>query len=293
MRCETILRQLDRYRTGEVSQKIRDSVEAHLARCCGCSAELTRLKTLAAGISRLRTTAPRELIQNVMEKSMDKYGRVETELGVVWVAFNERGITMILPGRNSASAFEEVYLRRRFRLAQPASVPESYALSVKRAAAGNPLHHPRLDLEGLSPFEQKALPLLLRIPRGEVRPYFWLAREAGNPKAVRAVGTAMARNPLPLLLPCHRVVPAQGGVGNYAFGSSMKRTLLEREGVPIEELDGLARSGVRYLGCKSTGIYCFPTCHDARRMKPQNRLLFSDTEQAAGSGYRPCQHCRP
>jgi O-6-methylguanine DNA methyltransferase len=155
------------------------------------------------------------------------------------------------------------------------------------------LNRPRLDLDGLTPFEQKSLLLLLQIPRGEVRPYSWLAREIGNPKAARAIGTAMARNPVPLLLPCHRVVPAEGGVGNYAFGSAMKRALLKQEGVPVNELDSLARSGVRYLGCKSTGIYCFPTCRDARRMKPENRMPFSDSGQALESGYRPCQHCRP
>ncbi len=164
---------------------------------------------------------------------------------------------------------------------------------VRQAAGGIPPRHLSLDLEGLTPFEQKALILLRQIPRGEVRPYFWLAREAGKPKAVRAIGTVMARNPVPLLLPCHRVVPAQGGIGNYAFGSDMKRTLLTREGVPVEELEHLARSGVQYLGCKSTGIYCFPTCRDARRMKPENRLLFRNASQAVESGYRPCRHCRP
>jgi O-6-methylguanine DNA methyltransferase len=293
MRCNAIQQQLDRYRTGEIPRKVHDSVEAHLSHCAGCSAELTRLNTLAADMLRLRSAAPREIIQSVMEKSMDKYGRVETDLGDFWVAFNKQGISMIMPVKKCASSFEEAYLHRRFRWPQPASVPESYAVLVKRAATGDPLPHPRLDLSGLGSFEQKALPLLLRIPRGEVRPYFWLAREAGNPKAVRAVGTVMARNPVPLLLPCHRVVPAQGGIGNYAFGSSMKRTLLSREGVPVAELDDLARSGVRYLGCKTTGIYCFPTCHDARRMNPQNRLLFTDAAQAAKSGYRPCRHCRP
>jgi len=293
MRCETALKHLDRYRTGEVSQKIRDSVKTHLNLCAECSAELAELKILASGMSRLRSTAPREIIQNVREKSMDKYGRVETELGDVWVAFSKVGISMILPVRKSVSSFEYAYLHRRFRWPEQASVPEEYANVVRQAVAGNPPPHPRLDLAGLGRFEQKALPLLLRIPRGEVRPYSWLAREAGNPNAVRAVGTVMKRNPFPFLLPCHRVVPMEGGIGNYAFGSGMKRTLLEKEGVPVAELARLARDGVRFIGCKTTGIYCYPTCHDAQRMKPQNRLPFADAAQAAASGYRPCLHCRP
>ncbi len=224
---------------------------------------------------------------------MDKYGRVDTELGVVWVAFNSRGITMVYPGAGSAERFAQVYLSRRSREALPSAVPAHYATLIRDAGEGKAPRRLPLDLDGLTPFEQKALLLLQSIPRGEVRPYFWLAREAGSPKAVRAIGTVMARNPVPLLLPCHRVVPAHGGVGNYAFGSDMKRNLLEREGVPVEELEGFARMGVQYLGCRSTGIYCFPTCRDARRMKPENRLFFRSADQAAGSGYRPCRHCRP
>ena len=77
---------------------------------------------------------------------------------------------------------------------------------------------------------------LARIPSGEVRPYAWLAREAGRPKAIRAVGTVMARNPVPFLMPCHRLVPSTGGVGNYYYGPEMKWTLLEREGIPREDL---------------------------------------------------------
>ena len=200
---------------------------------------------------------------------------------------------MVYPGAEGADGFVQGYLSRRFRTAQPGIVPASYAGLVREAAAGNPPRRLPLDLDGLTDFEQKTLLLLRTIPRGEVRPYSWLAREAGNPKAVRAVGTTMARNPLPFLLPCHRVVPSEGGVGNYAFGSKMKRRLLEREGVPVKELDTLARSGVRYLGCKSTGIYCFPTCRDARRTSPENRLFFNSANQAAESGYRPCKHCRP
>ena len=72
-----------------------------------------------------------------------------------------------------------------------------------------------------------------RIPRGEVRTYGELAAIVGRPRAARAVGTAMARNPVPLLVPCHRVVPSSGGVGNYGFGSDLKAKLLAGEGVVL------------------------------------------------------------
>jgi methylated-DNA-[protein]-cysteine S-methyltransferase len=293
MRCEIVSKNLDRYRTEELSTRLKVSIENHLTNCRPCSAKLVDLNRLAADIGLLRAAAPPTLTKIVMESAMDRYGPVETEVGKVWIGFNTRGITMVYPGAQGAPAFSQAYLSRRFRVAQPASVPRYYANLVRQAASGTPLQNPRLDLDGLTPFEQATLGFLLHIPRGEVRPYSWLAREVGKPRAVRAVGTAMARNPVPLLLPCHRVVPADGGVGNYAFGSEMKKVLLQREGVPLEELDSLAQNGVRYLGCKSTGIYCFPTCCNARRMKPENRLFFSDASRAEESGYRPCRHCKP
>ena len=88
-----------------------------------------------------------------------------------------------------------------------------------------------VDLSSRSPFHQEVLRATARIPRGEVRTYAQLAAAVGRPRAARAVGTAMARNPVPLLVPCHRVVPSSGGVGNYGYGSELKAKLLATEGV--------------------------------------------------------------
>jgi methylated-DNA-[protein]-cysteine S-methyltransferase len=68
------------------------------------------------------------------------------------------------------------------------------------------------------------------VRRGETVTYGELAARAGNPKASRAVGTACARNPIPIVVPCHRVLPGGGGIGNYAGGPARKRALLELEG---------------------------------------------------------------
>jgi len=68
------------------------------------------------------------------------------------------------------------------------------------------------------------------VARGEVVTYGKLAERSGNPKAFRAAATACARNPVPLVVPCHRVVPSSGGIGNYGGGAARKRVLLELEG---------------------------------------------------------------
>ncbi len=83
-----------------------------------------------------------------------------------------------------------------------------------------------------APFRHKVLEELHRsVHRGETVTYGQLAARAGNPKASRAVGTACARNPIPIVVPCHRVLPGGGGIGNYGGGPERKRALLELEGV--------------------------------------------------------------
>ena len=133
----------------------------------------------------------------------------------------------------------------------------------------------------------------LEIPHGEVRPYAWVAREIGQPGAVRAVGTALGRNPIPLLIPCHRVVRSDGAIGDYALGRQAKETMLAAEGVDLAALQRLASSGARYIGSDTTRIFCLPTCRHARRIAELHRVLFSSESAAVRESYRPCKVCRP
>jgi len=84
-----------------------------------------------------------------------------------------------------------------------------------------------------APFRRTVLGRLLEIPRGEVATYGELARRAGKPRAARAAGSACATNPVPISVPCHRVVPGSGGVGNYGGGPDRKWFLLGLEGAPV------------------------------------------------------------
>ncbi len=99
----------------------------------------------------------------------------------------------------------------------------------------------------VGPFEREVLEELRRIPAGETRTYTEIAHRIGRPQAVRAVGNACAHNPIPVLIPCHRVVPAHGGIGNYsaAGGPETKHRLLEREGAHLTDRPEQRRSGSR------------------------------------------------
>lgn len=81
----------------------------------------------------------------------------------------------------------------------------------------------------MTPFAKKVYRAVLKIPLGEVRSYKWVAREAGRPRAYRAVGQILKRNPLPLLIPCHRVVHAHKASGGYIWGIRTKRQILNLE----------------------------------------------------------------
>jgi methylated-DNA-[protein]-cysteine S-methyltransferase len=87
-----------------------------------------------------------------------------------------------------------------------------------------------LDLRPSAPFSRQVLKRLARVPYGEVTTYGALAREAQRPQAARAVGTVMNRNPIPIVLPCHRVVGANGSLVGYAGGLERKELLLKLEG---------------------------------------------------------------
>lgn len=90
-----------------------------------------------------------------------------------------------------------------------------------------------LDLRGVTAFREAVLRELMTVPYGETTTYAELARAVGNPRAVRAVGSACATNPLPLFIPCHRVLRSDGQLGGYRGGVEAKRVLLRMEGIDV------------------------------------------------------------
>ncbi len=90
-----------------------------------------------------------------------------------------------------------------------------------------------IDSQTGTAFEKSVWKAIMKIPKGEVRSYKWVAKRIGRPRACRAVGNALRKNPLAPLVPCHRVV-ASNGLGGYSGGLEKKRLLLEKEGVYLE-----------------------------------------------------------
>jgi O-6-methylguanine DNA methyltransferase len=229
-----------------------------------------------------------ELVERVLARGTDRLFSCNSPLGEVYVGVSQSGVRLL--GRAaSPEEFAKRY-RERFGRLLAWSTDETTRRMAERVAAaiaGEKVEVPA-DLSGTTPFQRRVLEVVRGIDRGEVRPYAWVAREAGSPKASRAVGTVMANNPVPLLIPCHRVIRNDGTTGSYAFGAGEKVGLLEGEGVSVKEL-----AGSPYLATPTTGIFCHATCPNARRIKPENRRRFRSTKAATNAGYRPCRVCRP
>jgi O-6-methylguanine DNA methyltransferase len=242
------------------------------------------------------TPAPQGLAPSVLAvvDLADRYFQIEAPLGSVYVAYNGRGLSAVLRAE-SGGAFEQAFHALTGRTATLApEPPASLAVAVERHLRGEVRGQLRFDLRGLSEFERAVLLKALEIPRGQVRPYGWIAREIGRPKAVRAVGTALGHNPIPLFIPCHRVVRSDGHLGQYSLGgTAAKRVMLAAEGVSPDDLEALAQAGIRYFGSDTTGIFCFPTCRHARRVMDRHRMHFASEAEAVAAGYRPCKVCRP
>ena len=224
------------------------------------------------------------------------YASLPTDIGDLWIAWTSRGVRAAMR-EVTAEEFSRWYAGR-FGVVpvRAGAVPPAVRRGVlaRLAGSGGQGGSVRFDLGGLTPFEQDVLQTTLRIPRGEVRPYSWVARTMGRPLAVRAVGTALAHNPIPYLIPCHRVVRADGQLGEYSGGGPVvKRAILGWEGVDAAELERLARRGVRFVGSDTTHVFCYPTCSNARRITDTHRVAFPTAEHATRAGYRACKVCAP
>jgi methylated-DNA-[protein]-cysteine S-methyltransferase len=101
---------------------------------------------------------------------------------------------------------------------------------INKYFSGQPLiFNETLDIREATSFQQRVWQAACSIPYGQTRSYKWLACQVGSPRAARAVGQALAVNPLPIIIPCHRVITSQGKLGGFAGGLALKRRLLELE----------------------------------------------------------------
>ena len=154
-------------------------------------------------------------------------------LGALWLAWDDAGLVALDQFAARASTARRVEQRALGR--EERDVPPALAEPFEAFDRGEPIDLAELPvvLEG-PPFFVAVWRALRNVKRGQVRTYGGLARDVGSPRATRAVGTAMARNPLPLVVPCHRVIAEGSSLGGYSDGLPRKVVLLALEGVRVD-----------------------------------------------------------
>lgn len=163
---------------------------------------------------------------------MTRYGMVQTAAG--WAALVERDgkvLGVVLPAETPDHAHAQVAEGWPNARYDPATLAEVQS-GIRDYFAGQPVKfNAPLDLSDLPPFRRRVLEACQQIPYGQRRTYGDLARQIGRPRAARAVGQALGRNPIPLLVPCHRVVQSDGGLGGFSSpsGPQQKAELLRLE----------------------------------------------------------------
>jgi methylated-DNA-[protein]-cysteine S-methyltransferase len=161
---------------------------------------------------------------------------METPIGVLTIESNDKAVTLITLPREAGEHFQAAKERMPAPKSKDGPVPEPLAMAVAQlqeyfAGRRRQFDLP-LELDGTE-FQRRVWLNLAEIPYGETVSYAELAMIVGRPHAYRAVGQANGANPIPIVLPCHRVLASGGGLGGYGGGLPMKRSLLALEGVEI------------------------------------------------------------
>jgi O-6-methylguanine DNA methyltransferase len=250
---------------------------------------MTETAALEGLLDTMRASAPATLADRVLAT----WVRVPARFGDVFIAITDQGIAKVAPAEVIDGDGEQFAAEYRAQFDRPIMAGTHVPPGIEEALRSGNATALSYDLRGLSKFEQAVLRKTLEIPSGEVRPYAWVAREIGRPGAVRATGTALGRNPVPVLIPCHRVTRSDGQPGNYAYGPALKERLLVAEEVDLDAMRALAGAGVHYIGDDTTHVVCYPTCHHARQTAPAHRRTFRSFAAALSLGYSACVDCRP
>ena len=183
--------------------------------------------SISASIERLRERAAAEGLLDVA------YARTDSPFGPLLLATTPKGLVRVgLPNQDEELLLEELAAKVSPRVLEAPAALDEARRELERYFEGR-LQRFELPLDWAltGGFQGRVQRQIDRIPYGQTRTYTEIARRAGNARAVRAAGTACGRNPLPVVVPCHRVLRSGGGLGGYGGGLAMKEALLVLEGV--------------------------------------------------------------
>jgi methylated-DNA-[protein]-cysteine S-methyltransferase len=305
--CREIEPDLVAVAAGEAEASEARSVERHVAVCRGCRDELARYRVLEGMVTDLRrepvagadpTLARAELESRLADirSRMVAYGMFDSPLGKLLIARSELGVSMVryIDSERSGRA----YLARVAgdeAVEDKSAVEGTYReLADYLGARSTRLAWP-LDLRWTgSDFQRRVLAATAQLPYGAITSYAGIARRIGAPASVRAVAQALRHNPIPIAIPCHRVIGSGGDLTGYAGTRiGLKERLLSLEGVPVGHRDRKIDRGHMYILAEGEVEYCVPSCGDISRKPLAEVTLFGSRQHAEAVGFSPCSSCRP
>jgi methylated-DNA-[protein]-cysteine S-methyltransferase len=236
--CDVCCEAMPGYVCGDLKVIDKQWIDQHTAYCGYCQRQLTgfqRLDHLLSEFEESRCSEVKAPLFTKRTREVARYGTMDSPIGPLLIAATDAGVVEITFGRNHSTAeFLAHMVERGFD-----PVPDSNAIQpvVKQLTeyfqgSRNVFDVP-VDFSGLSPFAKDVLQATAAVPFGGVATYSDIAKRIANPGASRAVGNALGRNPVPIILPCHRVVPADHSIGKYTGGVDIKVSLLSIEGAAL------------------------------------------------------------
>jgi len=238
---------------GDLTAADLDWLADHTAGCRYCARELGRYERVGAVLDRAAALAEAEVVVRggpppvpLPRSRPARYARVASPLGPLFVAVSEQGLCEIdfadhvdetgfvrrLTARGFAPRAVDAPLDAHDRCDREIIAQVARQLGEYFQGQRDRFDLP-IDLSGVSPFTRRVLSATAEVPFGRLETYRGIAQRVGKPGATRAVGNALGRNPIPVVVPCHRIVRSDGSLGGYTGGPHIKPHLLALEGVAI------------------------------------------------------------
>jgi len=200
---------------------------------------IERHEELAGLVASLPDPAvPSDFVSRALGRRLERLSRLRYSvfslpIGQLFIGFDEAILLSQIEG--DSVAFEDLVRQELGWQPEHVEAPAALQAAVQATVEGERRFDYPVDLRRLGSFQRRVLVATREIPWGQVRSYAAIARSVGSPKAVRAVGSALARNPVPVVIPCHRVVRSDARLGEYSGGGpALKARILGWEGIPIE-----------------------------------------------------------
>ena len=247
MTCDQFVSKLDRLLTGDLRVTTVTAMRQHAARCAACGLEWGCVHGLRGVLAIAADDAPgatavrqaRARLRSTFDRAGHpaiRFGRIQTPVGILFVGVTDKGVCDVTFGQCSERRYRGRLLRRSPEVRRDDAGLRKVSEELNAYFAGELSSFSlSVDLRQVTPFTARVLRETRKIRFGQVTSYGALAARIGSPGASRAVGGALGRNRVPIIIPCHRVIAQGGRLGGFTGGLPTKRILLRIEGCRFPE----------------------------------------------------------